>query len=118
MPGLPYLFDENTLALFSSPKVAHDFLKQKGVIVYPSECMSCGGRLSLIKQGKLVRCTSNKCRKAVSTLKNSFFAGSKLQLNEILSLAYFWLLNLGCKQLEEITRLSHSSYGSYILQIF
>ena len=65
------------------------FLKSNGVFWLPGSCSSCGRSMSI--RGRMARCTSTGCRKAVSILTNSVFSNSRIPMNDALLLGYLWL---------------------------
>jgi transposase-like protein len=65
------------------------YLKRQGIFSIPSRCEVCGGNVSIY--GTKARCTRRACRKAVSCLRNSFFANSHLSIADALLLGYVWL---------------------------
>ena len=75
--------------IFTNVNAAHQFLISRHVFYVVHACHACHGRVSI--QGKLIRCTTDGCRKAISLYSHTFFAGSKLKINETLELAYYWL---------------------------
>ena len=58
------------------------------------DCHACGRDMRLVKrkssEGQGWRCPRKVCRKEVTLRKNTFFAGSHLQLELILRLIYLW----------------------------
>jgi hypothetical protein len=65
------------------------YLLSKDVFYFPKSCSSCGGPVSL--KGRNIRCTKDGCRKSTSLFAHSFFARSKVPIDEILLLGYIWL---------------------------
>lgn len=66
-----------------------DFLLRENVISIPSICELCGGNISVCEDQ--ARCTTRSCRKRLSCLRNSFFAYSRIPINDVLLLGYIWL---------------------------
>lgn len=75
--------------VFADEQASISFLIEKGVLIYPDHCLSCGGNVSV--HGKICRCTSKDCRKSVSILSRSFFANARISVNDALLLAYLWV---------------------------
>lgn len=91
--------------LFSSNDDARKYLLERQVFYLSRRCSICHGPASL--NGNLIRCTTDGCRKSVSLFAHSFFAKSKLKLNETLELAYYWLC--GSSYNAALTMTGHSS---------
>jgi transposase-like protein len=91
-------------SIFADEDAARHYLVAHHVFYVQHECQACQGHVSL--QGKLIRCTKDGCRKAISLYKHSFFAGSKLKINETLELAYYWVC--GCSRTAALMISGHS----------
>jgi transposase-like protein len=91
--------------LFSSNDDARKYLLERRVFYFSRRCSRCLGPASL--NANLIRCTTDGCRKSVSLFAHSFFARSRLKLNETLELAYYWLC--GSSYNAALTMTGHSS---------
>jgi transposase-like protein len=87
---------------FSNEDQAIAFLTQRGVFRKPEICQKCGGKY-FRQERKLWRCTNKECRKAISVVKGTFFEMHRLQINEMLEIAYYWLAGLKHKSAMMIT---------------
>jgi transposase-like protein len=95
---IPKLFD--VIQYFDNEDRCIEFLQSHSVFYEHDSCLSCGGRIVL--KNKIYRCTTKNCRKKVSLLHNSFFAGSKLRCCEMLYIGYLWL----CGASQSVIRLT------------
>jgi transposase-like protein len=68
---------------------AIEFLLERGAFYAHSCCTACGGNMS--RRKKKLRCTKDGCRKSVSILAHSFFAQSRIAVNDCLLLGYLWI---------------------------
>jgi hypothetical protein len=101
--GLPHL--RTIVSIVDSEETTLDFLIERAVLETPEICVNCEARMQ--RYGKVVRCTNRQCRKAVSLLKGSFFAKSRLSINDTLLLGYLWLT--GVNYTAAIALTTHSS---------
>lgn len=92
-------------AFSSSVEASFTFLIENGVISVPSRCNACEGNLSVY--GIQARCTLRSCRKWISCSINSFFAKSRLPINDTLLLGYIWIT--GATYSVALSMTSHSS---------
>ena len=76
--------------IFLNENLAIEYLIEKNIIFSNWKC-SCGYICVPNVQCKKYRCYAKKCRKSISIFKNTFFYKSKLKVNDIMHLAYFWL---------------------------
>ena len=88
MPLPPFL---SLAPIFIDEITCIDWMHDHGITDTVTQCIVCSGDVRLIE--KLFHCRSRNCRKQVSALANSFFAGSRLRCNEVLLFGYYWL---GC----------------------
>src|SRR5262249_44142369 len=62
------------------------------ILYRPVACEHCNGNLHRVK--KLWRCGRKDCRRAVSILKDSFFAKDKMKCSDTLRICYLWLIKM------------------------
>ena len=97
---------------FSMPATATEFLIDNRVFYTYDNCPQCGGKVSL--RGLLYRCTRDGCRKSISLFKHTFFSLSKLSMNEVLEMAYYWLCGCSRSSILSITGYSSATVTSYL----
>jgi transposase-like protein len=88
--------------IFDDENAAIDYLLTQGCLDLPSYCEKCGEN-DFKKDRKMWKCTKSSCRKKVSMLKDSFFAKTKLKVNELLEIGYYWLAKVGRDSIVTIT---------------
>ena len=106
---LPTRRELELLITTSEQSLAYPVDKQ--VFYQPTGCHACGGALFL--HNKLYRCRVDRCRKSTSLLKNNFFAQSRLKVNDILELAYYWLSGYCHTSVMTMTRHSSATVTEY-----
>jgi transposase-like protein len=77
-----------------------------------THCSACGGDVRL--NGKVFHCRSRNCRKQISAMMGSFFAGSKLKCNEVLLFGYYWLGGCSHSQLLKFTGFGSATVTEYL----
>jgi transposase-like protein len=90
--------------IFSDEGQAVELLIRNGTIHKPKQCESCGWS-NFTKERKLWRCSS--CKKSRSILAGSFFATTKLRVDAVLEIGYYWLAKVSRDAIVDIT--GHSS---------
>jgi hypothetical protein len=98
--------------LFHNESLCLNFLRQHGAFDIPDECTKCGGRIAI--HGHHWKCTSGGCRKQESFLKTSFFGQSRLPVNEVLEIGYYWLVGCGRDDILKITGHSPNTITDYM----
>ena len=74
---------------------AINFAKNRELIAKNRRCNKCKSRMEIIKDSSIAdgcrwRCKNNKCKNARAIRDGSFFSGSKLTLETIILIIYFW----------------------------
>ena len=105
-------------SIFFSEEACISYLFEHEVLVSPSSCQTCEGRIK--RNGLRFRCTRNECRKSFSIFTGSFFAGQCLKCSDILHIGYLWLTK--CTNQTIIQHTGHSehtitSYMKYFRQL-
>ena len=105
--------------VFENEENSIKYLVENNVFKPPSVCEKCNYD-NFSQHRKNWRCCRKNCRKEVSITQKTFFKNTKLKINEILRLSYYWLV--GVKTLGLINISSHSSqtitnYCHYFRQI-
>ncbi|KII65364.1 hypothetical protein RF11_15493 [Thelohanellus kitauei] len=99
------------LAILQDEEKAILYLLEKNIVPALNTCPANNGT-GIKRRGRNWRCSSKYCRKEYHIFKNTLFSISKLQINEVLSLCYFWLTESKHKQLCLITGHSPSTITS------
>jgi transposase-like protein len=89
-----------------------EYLIKKQVFIKPNNCSNCNGS-EFYLYGKKWRCGLRRCRREKSVCDNSFFAGSKLPVNDILLLGYCWLSKMSNETLLMIMQHSSATITAY-----
>jgi transposase-like protein len=89
-----------------------NWMLENGVLDRVTRCPVCDGDVRLSE--KLYHCRSRNCRKKVSVLAGSFFAGSRLKCNEILLFGYYWLGGCSHSQLSKFTGFGRATVTEYM----
>lgn len=87
---------------FDVEENAIEYLTQRGLAIIHDYCIQCGEANPRVinKRGKrYLRCRKHGCDFNFSIFKNSFFSNSRLRVNKILEIAYYWLQGLDVKEL-------------------
>ena len=100
------------LALFIDTKRCYEFLKSTNAFDIPQVCPTCGGNVTL--HDYTWRCKVKGCRKHESYMKTSFFGRSRLPMNEIMEIGYYWLAGVQRNTLMTITGHSPNTITDYI----
>lgn len=101
--GLPTL--HTIVRIVDTEETALDFLIKEEILEVPEICVNCEARMQ--RYGKVVRCSNRQCRKSVSLSKGSFFAKSRVGINDTLLLGYLWIA--GVNYSTAIALTTHSS---------
>lgn len=99
--------------IFRSETNAIQYLIENSIFVKPERCEGCHG-ISFSLHRKSWRCTFKSCRKNYSLYGQTFFKKSKLEINQTLKLAYFWLAEVRPKSLLIITGQSKPTITAYL----
>ena len=80
-----------------------DFSVKNGLVKKTETC-DCGGKLAWIKNAKqkfgyMFQCTKSNCKRRYSLLHGSWFANSKLPMNDQILLVYSYCMDMKSKQL-------------------
>jgi len=110
MVGLPK--GQELAPIFADKSLCIEYLISKGVLTVPESCESCGGQVALY--GHQWRCKRTLCRKKGSILTGTFFANSRLPVNEIMELGYYWLAGACHQFLMTVTGHSPNTITDYI----
>uniref|UniRef100_A0A0K0EHS2 Nuclear receptor domain-containing protein n=1 Tax=Strongyloides stercoralis TaxID=6248 RepID=A0A0K0EHS2_STRER len=90
MPSLSKVAELN--GIFFNEQKALLFLQGEGILPKEDTCEKCDNSTTINMDKLLLRCTRRKCRKSVAIRKGMFFASQCFSFDEILHLAYLWLL--------------------------
>jgi len=85
-------FCHEIFSYFRNEEAAIQFCFDKGIFNVPDNCPKCGEGSMKYREGrKTFQCSKKHCRKEISICKGTFFEMSKVSIDLILKLAYFWL---------------------------
>lgn len=93
---------ESLLAVFESEDEAIEYLSGRGLNITHDYCVRCGEpnpRAINKREKRYLRCRKQGCDYNFSVFKDSFFSNSRLNVNKILEIAYFWMQGLDLKEL-------------------
>jgi hypothetical protein len=107
---IPNLLD--IVDLFRDEAKCIDFLQSHNIFYKQTACAECGGNLSLM--GKKLRCTTKACHKSISLLRNSFFAQSRLDCNQMLYVGYLWLAGNTHASITTMTGYSNTTITNFM----
>lgn len=91
--------------LFLDEQKCFEFLIENNILCKQSNCEACGNKTSRYKTSW--KCTARNCRKTKSIFCDSFFAGTKIKINEALYMAYLWLVKSTISSI--VIQTGHSS---------
>ena len=100
---LPILFDEHKCS---------DFLFNRSILFNETKCNKC--RNKMIRKNELWRCKKPLCKSTKSIYYGSFFANFKLKPNQVLLIAYLWLVGSDHSEIMKITGHSKNTITSYL----
>src|SRR5271169_1637137 len=92
-----------------------NFLIHRGVFYTKRTCLSCATIMTYYASQMSFMCPKKICRKKISIKSNSFFAGSRLPVHQILHLGYLWLCNTPPCSAEAQTGLSKPTVSNFYL---
>jgi hypothetical protein len=101
---LPILFDETSCI---------QYLQRNSVFYTERTCLACQVSMVYYTSQMSFVCPKKACRKKIAFKSNSFFAGSKLPINQIMHLAYLWLCKTSPSSAEVQTALSRHSISIF-----
>lgn len=101
---LPILFNEASCM---------QFLIDRGVFYTERICPSCTTPMNLYHSQMSYMCPKKICRKKISIKSNSFFAGCKLPVHQVLHLAYLWLCKTSPSSTETQSGLSRPTISNF-----
>src|SRR5277367_710294 len=87
--------------IFINESICIQWMLDNWILDEVKRCTSCGGGVRLV--GKLYHCRSRSCRKQLSALSGSFFAGSRIKCNEAILFGYYSLGGCSHSQLQRFT---------------
>jgi transposase-like protein len=99
-------------SLFLDEAKCLEYLREQGAFDLPSQCPVCYGRIVL--HGHFWKCSRKSCRKQESYLKTSFFGQSRMPVNDILELGYYWLAQCRYESILKITNHSPNTVTDYM----
>jgi hypothetical protein len=88
------------------------FLKENGAFDIVHSCKRCGSPIAF--HGHNWKCKKEGCRKQESFLKGSFFGNSRLPVNEIIELGYYWLAGVPRNSIMTVTGHSPNTITDYV----
>lgn len=109
--GIPSLFEMDEI--FKNEKSAIIYLIQKEVLCFQINCPHCSVLNVWNLKTKSIRCTNPHCHKSYSALKDTFFENSKIKINLILTLAYYWLLRMPVTSITVMLNISSKTACDY-----
>jgi hypothetical protein len=98
--------------LFDDTSTCLQFLKNHGAFDIPGQCTVCGGSVALHDHSW--RCKTKNCRKQGSFLTSSFFGQSRLPVNQVLEIGYYWLTKCSHQSIMRITGHSPNTVTDYM----
>ena len=98
--------------LFQDESASIQFLRENGAFDIPLVCTTCQGNISI--HGHAWKCKVLGCRKQESFLKNSFFGKSRLPVNQVLEIGYYWLSKCNYESILKITGHSSGTISNYM----
>jgi hypothetical protein len=98
--------------IFESKETCLDYLSAHGAFDIPDACDKCGGRVAI--HCTFWKCTTKNCRRQASFLTTSFFGQSRLPVNEVMELGYYWLAQCSRESLLRITGHSPNTVSDYM----
>ena len=110
--SLPYCHE--IFAYFSNEEAAIQFCFHKGIFDVPEKCSKCTKGSMKYSQGrKTHQCSKNICRKEMSICKGTFFEKSKVSIDLILKIAYFWLVEANWTRIQTYIPISEVGVTDY-----
>ena len=100
---LPILFDEHKCS---------GFLFNRNILFNETKCNKC--RNKMIRENELWRCKKPLCKSTKSIYYGSFFANFKPKPNQVLLIAYLWLVGSDHSEIMKITGHSKNTITSYL----
>lgn len=97
--------------LFHNESACIEFLKERGAFDIPERCIRCEGNISIY--GHVWKCKVSGCRKQESFLKTSFFGQSRLPVNQVMEIGYYWLAKCNYESILKITGHSSITISNY-----
>jgi hypothetical protein len=88
-------------SIFIDESTCIQWMLDNGILDAVTRCRACGSDVRLVE--KLYHCRSRSCRKQLSALSGSFFAGSRIKCNEAMLFGYYWLGGCSHSQLQRFT---------------
>lgn len=86
---------------------------KENILLYQVNCPNCGALNTWNLKGKSIRCTRSNCRKYYSILHGSFFLNSKIDINKIMFIAYYWILGVPVTSTIETLEISNQTVWDY-----
>ncbi|KCZ81770.1 hypothetical protein H312_00810 [Anncaliia algerae PRA339] len=88
--------------ILSKEENTMEYLMQNKILVYKDECSECKSPLRKLSTSTF-RCTKWSCYKFYSLFKYTIFSNTKIQLNDFLKVAYYWLAKCSFISIQIIT---------------
>lgn len=101
------------LKVFEDEKLAIEYLISNYVLETEKKCWYCKSKMNINFTRKTFRCIKTRCRKEISLFKNTILDNSKLDVNIILQIWYFYLIQLPMDGIINFTGCSSNTVTSY-----
>jgi hypothetical protein len=106
-------------AILEDEDAAIEMLKSRGTFDFNlGTCKHCSnGQMVELKGDKtkgMLRCSNSKCRKKLSMFNRTFFTRCTTPINEIMMVAYLWLLRAPWNCILSFTGLSENTVTNWI----
>lgn len=98
---------------FSDELKTIKYLVKENILQYQVNCPNYGALNTWNFKGKYIRCTMPNCRKYYSILHGSFFQNSKIDINKIMFIAYYWILRIPVTSTIEMMEVSNQTGCDY-----
>ncbi len=102
----------NVALILATEESTRDFLLVNGVIKAPERCPDCKNpSLRFRSENPFVMECMDKlhCRRAISLRNDTVFAYSKLKVEKIMMLGFFWLSGIKWKEMVQMSGVSKNS---------